>query len=214
MNNCAVFEKFVIIIITTTMLSAIMLAVSSSSPSLVPAQAFAQEEEGSIEGLLGQVHADSNNPESTRENEEGDNSVIADPIVQTSVQPAVNVDVDLDVITDKENCEEASDNVNQRNDLSSSQGGDGSTHVNPLVQTSTQFALNLYVDTDVILAEDCIPTDNVNQRNDLSSSQVTGSNGEGGDGSTINIPTYQREDAIARNEYVERTVIIPLSLLQ
>jgi hypothetical protein len=220
MNNHAFFNKFLLMI--TTIMLALMLA-ASSVPSLVPTQAFAQEEEESIEDVLEQTYTDSNKQEDIGENEGSDNSVISDPIVQTSVQPAVNVDVNVNVITDKENCEEASDNVNQRNDLSSSQvadsngetGGEGSTYASPIVQTSTQLALNVYVDADVILAEDCIPSDNVNQRNDLSSSQVAGSNGEtGGEGSTYASPIVQRQDSIARNKIVDKDIIIPISLPQ
>ncbi len=160
MNNDAISKKFVITI--TTMLLATMLAASSVS-SFVPVQVFAQEE-GSIEDLLGQTYADSNNQEDVQKSKEGDSSAIVDPIVQTSVQPAVNVDVNVHVITDKENCEEASDNVNQRNDLSSN--------------------------------------------------QVAGSNGREGEGSTYVGPTVQWEDAIARNQYVDKDVIMPLSLPQ
>ena len=147
----------------TTIMSALTL-VALSVPSLVPTQAIAQEEDESIEDALRQTYADFNKQEDVGENEGGYNSVISDPIVQTSVQPAVNVDANANVITDKENCIDASDNVNQRSDLSSN--------------------------------------------------QVAGSNGEVGEGSTVNIPIYQREDAIARNKIVDNDITIPLSLPQ
>jgi hypothetical protein len=218
MNNGAVSKKSVLL--TITMLSAALMLVASSMPSLFPAQAFAMEEkEGYIEDPRRQLNADSNNQEDLRENEGGDNSVIVDPIVQTSVQPAINVDVNVHVITDKEDCKEASDNVNQINNLSSNQDassdgnvGDNSLYISPQVQTTNQLAVNLYVDADLIFAEDCIPSDNVNQINDLSSNQDASSDVKLGQGSTINNPTYQGADAVALNENVSTDAIIPLSL--
>jgi hypothetical protein len=218
MNNGAVSKKSVLL--TITMLSAALMLVASLIPSLFPAQAFAMEEkEGYIEDPRRQLNADSNNQEDLRENEGGDNSVIVDPIVQTSVQPAINVDANVHVITDKEDCKEASDNVNQINNLSSNQDassdgnvGDNSLYISPQVQTTNQLAVNLYVDADLIFAEDCIPSDNVNQINNLSSNQDASSDVKLGQGSTINNPTYQRADAVALNGNVNTDAIIPLSL--
>jgi hypothetical protein len=158
MNNGAVSKKSVLL--TITMLSAaLMLVASLIPPSLFPAQAFAMEEkEGYVEDPRGQINADSNNQEDLRENEGGDNSVIVDPIVQTSVQPAINVDANVHVITDKDDCKEASDNVNQINDLSSNQDassdvklGQGSTINNPTYQGANAVALNGNVNTDAII---------------------------------------------------------------
>ena len=209
-------KKF--LLITLTLVSAIMLVLSSML-SLVPIQAFAEKEESSTEDVLVQENRDSNRQEDFGENKRRDDIMVVDPIVQTSVQTAVNIAVDVDVVRDKESCEEASDNVNQINDLSSSQSAgssgnedEGNVSPGPIIQTSTQLALNLYVDSDVILTEDCIPRDNVNQINDLSSSQSAGSSGNEDEDNTISLPIYQREDSVAKNKSVNKDAIIPLNL--
>jgi hypothetical protein len=217
MNSKTASKKSVLTL--ATMLSAIMLA-ASSMPSLVPTTAFAQQE-GSADDLLKQLNLGSNNQKHIRENEGGDNSVIVDPIVQASVQPAININVNTHVITDKEDCEEASDSVDQANELSAGQEGrsdgnvgEGSLYVSPKVQQSTQFALNLNVDTDVILAEGCIPRDNTSQANELSADQNAGGNIDEGKGSTIITPTIQNADQIERNQNVNNDVIQPVPFLQ
>jgi hypothetical protein len=217
MNNNTVSRKLVLMI--ATMLSTVMLAASSMS-SLAPATAFA-EQDGSVDDLLRQISSSSDSQNESRENEGGANSVTVDPIVQTAVQPAVNVNVDTHVITDKANCEEANDNVDQANDQSADQQGrsdgtvgEGSLYVSPKVQTAQQVALNVNVDTDVIIADGCTPRDNLNQANDQSTSQDAGSNVDAGKGSNIILPTIQNSGTLAQNLNVNNDVIQPVPLLQ
>jgi len=217
MNSNTVSRKLVLMI--ATMLSTVMLAASSMS-SLAPATAFAQPD-GSVDDLLAQISSSSDSQNESRENEGGANSVTVDPIVQTAVQPAVNVNVNTHVITDKANCEEANDNVDQANGQSADQQGrsdgtvgEGSLYVSPKVQTAQQIGLNVNVDTDVILADGCTPHDNLNQANDQSTSQDAGSNVDAGKGSNIILPTIQNSGTLAQNLNVNNDVIQPVPLLQ
>ncbi len=206
MNKDTVSSKFVLMI--ATMLPAIMLA-TSLSLSLVPATAFAQED-----------NADSNNQRDVRENEGGDSSVIVDPKVQPSVDVKLNIDVNTHVITDEEDCDEASDEVSQENNQDSAEKarsdgnvGDNSVYVSPQVQTTTLVGANLYVDTDIV-PEGCTPHDKVNQENDQTSSQDAGGDVKAGGGSTIEIPINQRADTISRNDNINTDATIPVSLHQ
>jgi hypothetical protein len=216
MSNKIIPDKYVLL--TATVLSAVMLAVSPMA-SLVPTTAYAQEEEeeevseGDEEA---QLNVDYKDQEDNSEIEGGDNSVVVDPKVQTSVQPAVNVDVNTHVITDEEDCDEASDEVNQGNIQFANQEarsdgkvGEGSFYVSPVVQLSTQVALNVYVDTDVILVPGCNPSDEVNQGNVASANQEADSDVEADEGNAIT-PSYQRADVIQRNDNVQNEVIIPV----
>src|ERR687896_937629 len=99
MNKTTISNKFVLMI--ATMLPAIMLA-ASLTLSLVPATAYAQED-----------NEDSDNQSDILENEEGDNSVVVDPIVQPDVDVGYNVDINTHIITDEEDCDEASDEESQ-----------------------------------------------------------------------------------------------------
>src|ERR687892_499791 len=142
------------LLIATTM-SAIML-VGSSSPSLVPATAFAQRDGGSTDNLLRQLlNLDSNNENNIAENEVGHNSVIVDPttIQQISVQTAANVNTDNDVyivlgchdgnvkISDNDKVTQVSEQAANQEALSDS---DGPT----IQQTSVQTAANHNEDND------------------------------------------------------------------
>jgi hypothetical protein len=187
-----------------TMLPAIMLA-TSLTLSLVPAAtAFAQED-----------NADSDSQRDIRENEEGDNSVVIDPIVQPSAEVDLNIDVNTHVITDEEDCDEASDEVSQENNQNPSQEarsdgnvGDNSIYVSPQVQTTTLIAANLYVDTDVV-PEGCDPNDSVNQENNQNPSQDAGGEVEAGENSITNLQTHQRADTVSRNDNVNTDATIP-----
>ena len=186
-----------------TMLPAIMLA-ASLTMALVPATAFAQEE-----------NADSNTQRDIHENEGGDNSVVVDPIVQHSADVDLNVGVNTHVITDPEDCDEASDEESQQNNQGSTQEarsdgnvGDNSVYVSPQVQTRTQVAANLYVDTDVV-PEGCDPSDTLNQENNQPSSQVAGGDVQAGEDSTTVVPVYQRTDTVAQNHNVNTDATIP-----
>ena len=186
-----------------TMLPALMLA-ASLTMALVPATAFAQEE-----------NTGSNNQRDIHENEGGDWSVIVDPIVQPSVDVKLNVGVNTHVITDPEDCDEASDEESQENNQGSTQEarsngnvGDNSVYVSPQVQTNTQVAANLYVDTDVV-PEGCNPSDTVGQGNNQASSQDAGGDVETGEDSTTVVPVIQRTDSVAQNQNVNTDATIP-----
>jgi hypothetical protein len=206
MNKDTVSSKFVLMI--ATMLPAIMLA-TSLTQSLVPATAFAQED-----------NADSNTQSDIRENEGGDNSVTVDPIVQPSVDVKLNIDVNTHVVTDEEACDEASDEVSQENNQdptsearSDGNVGDNSVYISPQVQTTTLVGLNLAVDTDIV-PEGCDPSDTVNQENNQTPSQSAGGDVKAGEDSIVKIPINQRVDTISRNDNVNNDATIPVSLHQ
>ena len=144
-----------VLLIATTM-SAIML-VASSSPSSVPATAFAQRD-GSTDDLLGQLlNLDSNNENSIAENEVDHYSVIVDPTIQISVDTAVKFTNGNDVsllggcadINDDDKVKQVSEQaanqvVHKNNDLE-----DGVLAVDPTIQQiSVQTAANHNEDND------------------------------------------------------------------
>src|SRR5829696_8912230 len=93
-------------------------------------------------------------------------------------------------------------------DTSGSEVGDNNVIVDPKTQTATEFALNLNVDTDIILVDGCnTPSDELHQANAQSADQRTGSDVEAGSGSTVKIPSTQRVDAIARNIGIDNNVM-------
>ena len=148
-----------VLLIATTM-SAIML-VGSSSPSLVPATAFAQRD-GSTDDLLGQLlNLDSNNENNIAENEVDHNSVIVDPTIQQiSVDTAVKFTNGNDVallggcadINDDDKVTQVSEQaanqvVHKNNDVE-----DGAVVVDPTIQQiSVQTAANVNTDNDVYI---------------------------------------------------------------
>jgi len=151
-----------VLLIATTM-SAIML-VGSSSPSLVPATAFAQRD-GSTDDLLGQLlNLDSNNENSIAENEVDHYSVIVDPTIQISVDAAVKFTDGNDVallggcadINDDDKVTQVSEQaanqvVHKNNDLE-----DGVLAVDPTIQQiSVQTAANVNTDNDVYIVLGC-----------------------------------------------------------
>jgi hypothetical protein len=149
-----------VLLIATTM-SAIML-VGSSSPSLVPATAFAQRD-GSTDNLLGQLlNLDSNNENNIAENEVDHYSVIVDPTIQQiSVDTAVKFTNGNDVallggcadINDDDKVTQVSEQaanqvVHKNNDVE-----DGVLVVDPttIQQISVQTATNVNTDNDVYI---------------------------------------------------------------
>lgn len=203
MNNNVLSSNRVLLI--ATMLSAMMLAASLMA-SLVPTTttAFAQQ--------------DVNEEEDSGDVEVGEGDVGVDPILQTNVQTDVNTNVDTAVVTDEEECEEATNDETQQISQSSDQlanrdveTGEGSLYVNPIVQTSVQGAFNYNVDTDVVLVEGCQPIDNVNTETSQSSNQQANRDIEAGEGSDLELPTYQRQVTIGQNEQINEDVIAPLS---
>jgi hypothetical protein len=204
MNKKIVSNKSVLLI--ATMLSTMMLATSSMA-SLVPTIAFAQE--------------DVNEQEDRGEVQIGDGGVGVDPIIQTNVQADVKANVDTAVVTDEENCDEASNDVNQEISQPSEQqasrdveAGDDSLYVGPIIQTSEQVGLNYNVDTDVILVEGCQPADDVNLETSQSSDQYYNRNIDAGEGSTLILPTDQREDQIAESRAINTDVFVEAPLPQ
>jgi hypothetical protein len=151
-----------VLLIATTM-SAILL-VGSSSPSLVPATAFAQRD-GSTDDLLGQLlNLDSNNENNIAENEVDHYSVIVDPTIQISVDTAVKYTNGNDVallsgcadINDDDKVTQVSEQaanqvVHKNNDVE-----DGVLVVDPTIQQiSVQTAANVNTDNDVYIVLGC-----------------------------------------------------------
>jgi hypothetical protein len=200
MNKKIISNKSVLLI--ATMLSTMMLATSSMA-SLVPTTAFAQNDSASEEDR-GAV-------------EVGAGEVGVDPIIQTNVQADVNANVDTAVVTDEEECEEATNDETQQISQSSDQQasrdvetGEGSLYVNPVVQTSVQAGFNYNVDTDVVLVEGCQPIDTTNSETLQSSNQQANRDIEAGEGSNLELPTYQRQVTIGQNHQINEDVYAPL----
>jgi hypothetical protein len=198
MSKHTVSNRFVLML--ATMLPAMMVA-ASLTMALVPGTAFAQE-------VQSDVH----------ENEGGDWSVIVDPIVQPSVNIDANIGVSADVILNPEDCDEASDEESQENNQESTQEarsdgnvGDNSVYVSPQVQTSTNVALNLYVDTDVVPAG-CSASETVEQHNNQDPTQSAGGDVESGEDSTTVMPVIQRSDNVAHNQNVNTDATIPIQI--
>jgi hypothetical protein len=125
-----------------TILSVLVLAASAISSSF-PANAFAQEE----------ANADTTS--------EGDASSSQD-LVDVAVQPDTQVEVDVDVIFDEEDCAEASDNVDQQNTQSADQDA--------YVSTAVQTGLNVAITPDFDFAN-CNPSDQISQGHSQSADQ-------------------------------------------
>jgi hypothetical protein len=201
MNKKIISNKSVLLI--ATMLSTMMLATSSMA-SLVPTTAFAQNDSASEEDR-GAV-------------EVGAGEVGVDPIIQTNVQADVNANVDTAVVTDEEECEEATNDETQQISQSSDQQasrdvetGEDSLYVNPVVQTSVQAGFNYNVDTDVVLVEGCQPIDTTNSETLQSSNQQANRDIEAGEGSNLELPTYQRQVTIGQNHQINEDIYVPLS---
>jgi hypothetical protein len=204
MNKITFSNKFVLMI--ATMLPAIMLA-TSLTLSLVQVTAFALEDDGDSDDIQSNI----------RENEGGDNSVGVDSTAQTEVDVDLNIDANTHVISDEEDCDEASDEISQENDQkptseSRSDGnvGDDSIYVSSQAQTTVLVAENINVDTDVV-PEGCNPSDRVNQDNDQSPSQIAGGDVETGENPITNLQIHQRAFALAENRNVDTDATIPPS---
>ena len=207
-----------VLLIATTM-SAIML-VGSSSPSLVPATAFAQRD-GSTDDLLGQLlNLNSNNENNIAENEVDHYSVIVDPTIQqTSVDTAVKFTNGNDVallggcadINDDDKVTQVSEQaanqvVHKNNDVE-----DGVLDVDPTIQqTSVQTAANVNTDNDVYIVLGChdgnvkiSDNDKVTQVSEQAANQEALTDSDG--------PTIQQisvQTAANHNEDNDRTVYI------
>ena len=211
-----------VLLIATTM-SAIML-VGSSSPSLVPATAYAQRD-GSTDDLLGQLlnldskNLDSNNENNIAENEVDHYSVIVDPTIQISVDTAVKFTDGNDVallggcadINDDDKVKQVSEQaanqvVHKNNDVE-----DGVLVVDPTIQQiSVQTAANVNTDNDVYIVlgyndgnVEISDNDKVTQVSEQASNQETLTDSDG--------PTIQQisvQTAANHNEDNDRTVYI------
>ena len=215
-NNKVLSNKFALQI--ATMLSAIMLA-ALAMPSLAPTKAFAQEQLPDARNLLGEVNRDSTTQAETSYSEGRDNGVDVDPIIQTSVQPNLNVHTDVDIIFDEADCQDASDDVNQENIQTSDQQGrsegevgDNSVYVSPKVETAVQSGLNVAVTPDVVLTDECDPADQINQGHVQSTNQQGGSNLEEGEGSMVVDPTHATSIQNARNVAIDPNYYADLPL--
>lgn len=188
-----------------TVLSAMMLAASLMA-SLVPTTAFAQEDASQ---------------EDSREVQVGEGGVGVDPIIQNNVQVDVKPNVDVAVVTDEQDCEEASNDVNQEilqpSDQQASrdvEAGEGSLYVSPIIQTSVQAGFNYNIDTDVILVEGCQPADDTTLSTSQSSDQNYNRDIEAGGGSNLVLTTDQNAYQIADNRAIDEDIISPVPLPQ
>lgn len=220
MNNNTVSRKVVPMI--ATILSAIMLAVSSI-PSLVPATAFAQQDE-TVDNLPGLSNIEPNNE---AENIVEDKSVVVDPTIQVSTETATNVNNDNDVAF-SEGCADISDDdeVTQTNRQAADQEvhknndvGDGGIVVEPTIQVSTQIATNVNTDNDVYIVLGCddgdakiSDDDKVTQQNEQIANQESISDSEVGDGGVLVSPDIQRSTQIATNHNEDNDRVVYVGL--
>jgi hypothetical protein len=204
------------ILLIAIMLSTMMLAISSTA-SLVPITAFAQEDNiipGIEEALASTSEEDTSNnegastsEEDTSNNEGSDNNVAVDPVVETDAEVDVNGNSDTHVITDEADCDEANDEVDQANTQSIDQQDRSDGEVSPKYQYALEFGLNFNADSDVMLVECNPPSDDLSQANAQSIDQDTGNDGEG---DMIVDITYQRADVFARNIGINNDVMKPV----
>lgn len=162
------------------------------------------------------INLDSASEEDSSSVEE-DDFVTVDPIIQTNVQPDVNVGVDTALVMDEEDCDKANTKVVQANGQGSDQQagsegrvGDDSFYVSPKSQLSEQIAVNAHVDVDVVMVEGCNPVDDITQVNAQESSQGTSSDLSSSPSGTAIIPSDQRADKFAYNIGVNQDVIAPV----
>jgi len=180
-----------------------MMLAASPMVSLVPTTVFAQED----------VNAQEDNGDVAV----GEGDVGVDPITQTNAQVDVNTNVDTAVVTDEEDCDEASNDVTQEISQPSDQQasrdaevGEDGLYVNPISQTSVQAAYNINVDYDVILVEGCHPVDNLTQDTSQSSDQQANRDIVVGEGSDLVLPTYQTANQIAEDRQINDDIYMPL----
>ena len=116
-------------------------------------------------------------------------------------KPQLNVNVDVDLVFHPEDCQDASDDVNQGNEASSDQ--QGSSNGGPKVETSVQTGLNVAVTPDLVFTDACNPTDQTTQNNDLSSNQQ----GDGDGGSTYATSVSDGHNVAVDPNY---SIVLPL----
>lgn len=93
------------------------------------------------------------------------------PIVQNNVDPKLDLVVDPDVIFTEEDCQEASDDIDQQDTQDSEQVAEGEGGIfSPKIQTSVQTGLNMAITPDFDFAN-CNPTDDITQEREQTSNQ-------------------------------------------
>lgn len=162
------------------------------------------------------INLDSASEEDSSSVEE-DDFVTVDPIVQTNVQSDVNTGVDVALVMDEEDCDEANTEVVQANGQDSDQQagsegrvGDNSFYVSPKYQLSEQIAVNGHVDLDIVMVEGCNPVDDITQANAQRSDQGVSSDLSSSPSGTAIIPANQRADKLAYNIGVNDDYILPV----
>jgi len=144
-------------------------------------------------------------------------AIEVDPVIQSSVQPDMNVNVDTALVMDEEDCEDANNEVGQAigqesNQQTGSEGrvGENGIYVSPKLQLSEQVALNANVDTDVVLVEGCNPADDVTQGSAQQQDQGLDNDLSSSPSGTVIIPAHQRAGSYAYETGVNRDVVLPV----
>jgi hypothetical protein len=184
-----------------------------------------------------QVNEQTTNQEVHKNNDVGDGGVVVEPTIQASVQTAVNINVDSDVlivlgcfdgnveISDDDkvtqvNEQTVSQEVHKNNDV-----GDGGMLVSPTIQKATSTALNYNAENDRVVfithpklvtrSPGCVlnindDDDKVTQVNEQTVNQEVLSDSEVGDGGMLFSPTIQKATSTALNYNADKDVVIVL----
>ena len=148
------------------MLPALMLVASSMTP-FAPIEAFAQQEGGpDIVNVLERLSA---NSETQRETDSGDMPMIM------SQDMELNMEMDMDFVTDEKDCQDANDNTNQQISQSDDQYGETSGPY-PVIGSSAQAGANVVANTNVVLTDACGP---IADQTTVGISQGSNQQGEG-----------------------------------
>jgi hypothetical protein len=199
---------------------------SSESETGAAASADEEEQQGSSESdAVSQANPANSEMDIDAEEEaeisttEEDDPVNVNPITQTEVQSDANVNADIAVVDDEEECDEATNESTQgigqgSNQITGSQGqvGDNSIYVSPKTQFSAQSAINVNADFDIVLTEGCEPEeDTVSQVIVQQSGQGVGNDLEASsEGSTTIVPVQQRSEQISESIGINDDIILPV----
>ena len=146
MNDKTIFSKKFALMIAIV-LPALMLVASPMTP-FATVEVFAQEESApDAANVLDQLYVNSETQRETDSN---------GPAMMTSVNSALNLVVDVDVVNDEEDCEDANDQTNQEISQSTDQYGKASDPY-PVIGTSVQTGANIDVTPDFVLTDACGP---------------------------------------------------------
>ena len=116
--------------------------------------------------------------------------------IQTEINNDVNVDTDLDIITNEQDCIEASDQTNQNAGQSIDLQSSSDNENIPQVLTGVNTAVNVAVTPDVDLTGQCSPADQTNQ--EIEQSQNLQPDSEASDAYTTSV-NYGRNIAVDPN---------------